>query len=115
MGHRLNANGKNPVEVVRCPGDLNADRMVTIKNRLNRLMNQNHRFFLIDMEDASGVDVAGIGILVDRVQKIRSLRGDIRLFNTSPEVRETFRQVGVDAFIGSYENEEEALKSFQPV
>lgn len=113
MGHRLNGN-KNPVEVVRCTGDLSAEGMVTIKNRLNRLMNRNHRFFLIDMEAAGGVDVAGIGILVDRVQKIRSLRGDIRLFNTSPEVQETFRQVGVDEFIGSYANEEDALKSLQP-
>ncbi len=113
MGNRLNGNGKNPVEVVRCPGDLSADRMVTIKNRLNRLLNRNHRFFLIDMEAAGGIDMAGIGILVDRVQKIRSLRGDVRLFNLNPMVRETFRQVGIDAFLGNYENEEEALKSFR--
>ena len=111
MGHRL--NGKNGIDVVRCSGDLNATQMVQMKNRFSRLLNQNRRFFLMDLEEAVHADLAALGILVDRIRKVRSLKGDIRLFNIRPEVSEIFRMVGLNQIIGIYSTEEEARRSFQ--
>ncbi len=113
MGHRLNGNGRNPVNVVRCPGDLNATRMVEIKNRFSRLMNRNRRFFLLDLEQANHADLAGLGILIDRIRKVRSLKGDIRLFNIRPEVSQILHMIGLNQIIETYSNEEEARRSFQ--
>ncbi len=111
MGHRLNGNGK--VNVVRCPGDLNATRMVQMKSRFSRLMNQNRRFFLLDLKDAGHADLAGLGILVDRIRKVRSLKGDIRLFNIRPEVSQILNMIGLNQIIETYSTEEEARRSFQ--
>lgn len=115
MGHRLNGNGngKVAVDVVRCEGNLNAARMVQMKSRFNRLLNQNRRFFLLDLKEARHADLAALGILVARLQKIRSLRGDIRLFNIHPEVSHILRLIGLNQIIGTYANEEEARRSFQ--
>ena len=113
MGHRLNGNGKVSVNVVRCPGDLNATRMVQMKNRFSRLVNRNRKFFLLDLKEASHADLAGLGILIDRIQKVRSLKGDIRLFNIRPEVSAILRMVGLNGVIETYSSEEEARRSFQ--
>ena len=113
MGHRLNGNGKISVDIVRCPGDLNATRMVQMKNRFSRLMNQNRRFFLMDLKEANHADLAGLGILIDRIRKVRSLKGDIRLFNLRPEVVNILRMIGLNQVIETYTSEEEARRSFQ--
>lgn len=115
MNHRLNGNGTSRfgVDIVRCAGDLNATRMVQIKSRFNRLMNQNRRFFLMDMSEARHADLAGLGILIDRLQKIRSRKGDIRLFNINPEVSHILGLVGLNQVIATFSNEEEARRSFQ--
>lgn len=112
MGHRLNGNGK-AVDIVRCSGDLNATQMVSMKTRFSRLMNQNRRFFLLDLKDAGHADLAGLGILVDRIRKVRSLKGDIRLFNIRPEVSHILSMVGLNQIIETYSTEEEARRSFQ--
>lgn len=101
------------VGVVRCPGDLNARHMVQMKNRLSRFTNQNRKFLLLDLKRARHVDLAGLGILVDRIQKLRKERGDIRLFNIRPEVSQMLRMIGINSVIESYPTEEEARRSFQ--
>ena len=111
MGHRLNGNEKG-VNVVRCSGDLNATRMVQIKTRFSRLINRNRRFFLLDLKEAYHADLAGIGILVDRIKKVRALNGDIRLFNLRPEVTQILDLIGLNQVIATYATEEEARKSF---
>ena len=113
MGHRLNGNGKISVNVVRCPGDLNATRMVEMKLRFSRLINQNQKFFLLDLGRAGHADLAGLGILVDRIRKVRLVKGDIRLFNLRPEVSEILRMIGLNRIIETYPTEEEARRSFQ--
>ena len=112
MGHRLNGNGRTSIDVVRCPGNLNAARMVKIKTRFGRLINRNRRFFLLDLKEAHHADLAGLGILVDRLRKIRSLNGDIRLFNLRPEVFEILQIIGLNQIIEAYPTEEEARRSF---
>lgn len=107
--------GVTRVDILKCAGDLNANGMVRIKNKLTRLMERNHINLLIDLRDARHVDLAGLGILIERLKRIRAMNGDIKLYNLKPQVSETFRMVGVDNLIESYGSKEEALRSFETV
>ena len=113
MGHPANGNGKAQVGVVRCPGNLDAAQMVHMKSRLTRLIRQNRRCLLVDLKRAGHADLAGLGILVDRIRKVRSMKGDIRLFNIRPEVRQILSLIGLNQIIETYGTEEEARRSFQ--
>ena len=104
---------RTDVDILRCPGDLNASRMVKIRNKVTRLMQKNHTRVIIDLGGARHVDLAGLGILIERLKRIRAMRGDIKLVNLSPQVSETFRLVGVNNLIESYNSKEEALRSFK--
>ena len=112
MGHRLNDNGKASIGVVRCAGNLDASRMVQMKSHFRRLMNRKRKFLLLDLSKTQHVELAGLGILVDRIRQVRSRRGDIRLFNLRPEVMETLRMVGLTGVIATFPSEQEARRSF---
>ena len=103
---------KEKVDVLRCRGDLNASSMVLIKNKVSRLMHKNRKNVLLDLGKTQHVDLAGLGILVERIKKIRSVDGDIKLCNVRPQVLQTFCLVGVSKLIESFESEEEAIRSF---
>lgn len=110
MGYRN--QGRSGVEVLRFQGDLNADEMIRMKDRLSRLMNKNHKRMVLDLSNAKHVDLVGLGILVDRLIKVRACQGEIKLCNMRPEVAKTLEMVGVRNLMQAYNSEEEALQSF---
>lgn len=110
MAYRSRA--KMGVDILRFQGDLNAMEMVKIKNRLGRLLRKNHKKLLLDMSRAKHVELAGLGILVDRLMKVRAVKGDIKLYNLRPEVEKTLKMIGVSELMESFRSEEEAIRSF---
>lgn len=110
MAYRTRA--KMGVEVLQFEGDLNAEQMIKVKERLTRLVNKNHKKLLLNLSRTRRVELAGLGILVDRLMKVRAQKGDIKICNMRPEVENTFRMVGVNQLIESYHSEEEAIRSF---
>ncbi len=103
---------KMGVEILRFEGDLSAVEMVKIKNRLTRLLKKNHKKLLLDMKLARRVELAGLGILVDRLMKVRANKGEIKLCNMRPEVEQTLRMIGISGLMESFHSEEEAIRSF---
>lgn len=100
------------VDVLRFNGDLNALSMIKMKDRMNRLLNKNHKRLLLDLKETRHVELAGIGILVDRLRKVREQNGDIKLFNLRPEIEKTFQIIGVNGLMETFSSEEEAIRSF---
>ncbi len=103
---------KMGVDILKFQGDLNATEMIKMKSRVTRLLNKNHKKLLLDLKDARHVELAGLGILVDRLMKVRARKGDIKLCNLRPEVEQTFRMIGVSDLMESFRSEEEAIRSF---
>ena len=106
------ARTKIGVDVLRFNGDLDALSMIKMKGRMNRLLNRNHKRLLLDLKDTKHVELAGVGILVDRLRKVREQKGDIKLCNLRPEVEKTFQMIGVNGLMESFPSEEEAIRSF---
>ena len=106
------ARTKIGVDVLRFNGDLDALSMIKMKDRMNRLLNRNHKRLLLDLQETKHVELAGVGILVDRLRKVREQKGDIKLCNLRPEVEKTFQMIGVNGLMESYPTEAEAILSF---
>ena len=104
--------GRMGVEVLRFRGDLSTDEMVRMKSCLGRLLRKKHKKLLIDLGSARHVELAGLGMLVDRLLKVRAEKGDIKLCNLRPEVEQTFRMIGVSGLMEAFASEEEAIRSF---
>lgn len=110
MGYR--ARTRMGVDVFRFEGDLSAAEMVRVKSRLTRLLHRNHKRLLLDLKRARRVELAALGILVDRLMMVRARKGDIKLCNLRPEVEHALRLVGVNNLIEFFNSEEEAIRSF---
>ncbi len=106
------ARTKVGVDVLRFHGDLNALSMIKMKDRMNRLLNKNHKRLLLDLKETRHVELAGVGILVDRLRKVREQKGDIKLCNLRPEIERTFQIIGVNGLMETFSSEEEAVRSF---
>jgi len=100
------------IEVLNCSESLDANEMVSMKNRMNRLINRNQKRVVLDMSRTASIELAGLGILIERLRTIRSLSGDIKFCNVRPEVQEILHLVGLNGLIETYHSREEALKSF---
>ena len=100
------------IEVLRMSEALDAEGMVLVKNRMNRMMSRNQKRVVLDMTNTASVDLAGLGILVERIRVLRSAKGDIKFCNIKSEVNETLQLVGLNGLIESYPTREAAVASF---
>ena len=106
-------NTKKEVSILRCEGDLNAASVIKVKNRVARLVNQNQRRFILDLKQAKRVNLAALGILIDKLQKIRTLRADIRVIHVQPGVSQMFDQIGASRLIETFPSKQEAIRSYR--
>ena len=100
------------VDVLKCD-DLSASHVVSLRNKVNRLMNRKHYRVIVDLWSAKKMDAAGIGILVEKLLRLREHKGDIRLCRLRPEVSRMMEKVGVGTLFETYPTKEEALNSFR--
>jgi len=100
------------VEVLSCSEALNADEMVSMRSRMNRLISKNQKNVVLDMSQTSSVDLVSLGMLVERLRAMRSLNGDIKFCNLRPEIFQVLQLVGLNGLIEFYSSREEALASF---
>lgn len=101
------------IDIIECIGDLNAPSMVALKNKLRGLMEKNRKKLVLDLGRTNHVDLAALGILVERIREVRSTDGDIKLCKMKPNVRRTFKMVGVSKLIDTFSTQNAAVRSFQ--
>lgn len=99
MGHRLRQG--HSVNVIRFPGTLDAPQMVRMKSRLTRVLNQHPRLLLLDLGATHRIELAGLGILIDRLHRAVNGSGEVRFSNVSPQVHRTLVRAGVNALIAA--------------
>lgn len=85
--------------VVRFPGKLDALQMVRMKSRLTRLLKRHPKLLLLDLARTRRVELAGLGMLVDRLKRVGNGQGIVRFSNVSPQVHRTLARAGVDEML----------------
>ena len=86
----------NPVNVIHFPSTLDAPEMVRMKPLLTRRLNRHPRLLLLDLAATRRVELAGLGILVDRLRRFANGTQEIRFTNVSPQVHHTLVRAGVN-------------------
>lgn len=89
---------KSSVNVIHFPGTLDAAEMVRIKPRLMRLLNRHPRLLLLDLSATRRIELAGLGMLVDRLRHYGN-SNQIRFSNVSSKIRRTLTRAGLNGLI----------------
>jgi len=81
--------------------------------RLKELIADGVSRLLLNLEDLSQVDSSGVGVIIDTVVRVRKRGGDLKLLNPRGRVLEVLRVLRLTKIASSFEDETEALASFQ--
>ncbi len=102
----------NEVVVVKVVGELDALVAPKLKERLNKLIENEKKDFIIDFSELVHINSLAMGILRGKLREVRKIGGDIKLINLNDHIKTIFEMVGLDEIFGIYASEEEALEKF---
>lgn len=93
-------------------GRLDAAAAIPLRQELEHLLTDGRTRLVASMRDLEIISVAGIGALLDYHKQVLERKGGIRLVGVGPRVRRLLDLAQVSGFWGTYETEEEAVRSF---
>ena len=110
MGYQTRQEGK--VTVIVLEGELDVSSAPTLKELMQKLIDEGKRQFLMDLGKVDFIDSSGLGIFVNAYKRIRSAGGEMKFLKPQEPVRKVFSLTQTDKVFPIYETLEEALRSF---
>ena len=93
-------------------GDVDHVEMVAIRNSISDLIGKGHAKLIVSMKEVEHINYLSIGVLVERLKRLRSFGGDLKLVGMSKYLENILTSVGAAEFFDCFDSEEEALTSF---
>jgi anti-sigma B factor antagonist len=84
-----------------------------IRNKVRDLLQSGRKHILLNLGDVSYVDSSGIGELVSSYTTVTNQGGDLKLLNLTRKLRELLAITKLLTVFDSFEDEKEAIESFQ--
>ena len=99
--------------VMRLEGDLDQQGINDLRNALYDCMCQGRFKLVVNLREVRFISYMGLGVLVERLRKVRALSGDIKLVGINLYAERLFRMVGVSALFDVYDSESQAVSVYQ--
>jgi len=93
-------------------GDVDHTEMVDIRNSISDLIGEGHAKLIVSMKEVEHINYLSIGVLVERLKRLRSFGGDLKIVGMSLYLKDILTSVGATEFFDCFDSEEEALTSF---
>jgi anti-sigma B factor antagonist len=83
-----------------------------LRQALNRLIGEGQRKLLLNLEDVTFLDSAGLGLIAGKYVTLRRHNGELKLCNLRARTAEVLNITRLLTIFEPFDNEEEALRSF---
>jgi anti-anti-sigma factor len=103
----------NGICILFLSGRFDAHSAPDIENRINSLMSETNRSFILNLEGVDFISSGGIRVLVSLTKKLRGLDGDLILTCVHPSVEDVIDMVDLRDFLTLTETESEAIDKFK--
>ncbi|GMV99537.1 MAG: hypothetical protein AMXMBFR84_06760 [Candidatus Hydrogenedentota bacterium] len=101
------------VTVLRLSGDIDERGVDALRTQLYDCITGGRFKIVLNMTDVRYISYMGVGVMVERLRKIRSYNGDIKLAGINLYSERLFRMVGVSNLFEIHEGEQQAVNVFQ--
>ena len=101
------------VTVLRLAGDLDEHGVDALRTALYECLTQGRFKVVLGLREVGFISYLGVGVMVERLRKLRDLWGDIRLVGINLYTERLFRMVGVTSLFKTYDSEAQAVGVFQ--
>ena len=108
----------NRVDVLTITGRLTAAEAPQVQERINQLFNEGRYRILLDFAGLDYISSPGLRVLIEARKRAREWkltdfdRGDVRIVNLPPRIREVFDLTGFTSLFHIYDDLVEAVGSF---
>ena len=100
------------VAVVHCRGRIVAGEDVrSLRAEVERLMRET-RHVVLHMEEVTGMDSSGLGVIIRLLGALRAAHGDLKLCKLSEQLRNVFQITNLLGVVQIFDSEEEAFRAF---
>lgn len=100
-------------DLVQVSGRIDSATAPRLEAALQEIMAQGRFHIVVDMQNLEYLSSAGLRVLVAALKQAhRWNRGDVRLANVSPRVKEVLRLAGLDTLFRIFDNTVDAVGSF---
>lgn len=88
------------------------DGATALRARISDLLDEARLKFLLDLRGVTYMDSFGVGVIAAKYLSVRRKGGDLKLLCPSARSRQILSTAGLMRIFGSFETEDEALRSF---
>jgi anti-sigma B factor antagonist len=110
---KVNIRQEGEVSVVDLSGKITiGEGDVVLREKVQDLLDFDHKKILLNLEKVSYMDSAGIGELVACYKRAKEKEGTVKLLNPSGKVYDLLQLTKLEDVFDTYKNEKEAVESF---
>lgn len=103
---------RGEIRIIHIEGELNGESASAAQAALNSLISDGASKFLLNLEQLSFINHAGLRVLLIAAEELKPTGGEIRICQASEEVMEIFEIAGFTSIISCCSSEDEALAGF---
>jgi len=100
------------IAVIDVAGDIDVREMVRIKGVIGSLIENERLKVVLNLKSVDHINYLSIGVLLERLNVLRDLNGDLKLSGMNPYLKDIFKVVGMDGVFEYYKSLEDAIESF---
>jgi len=101
------------VPVLTVEGRIGYDETPRLKDTLSQLVEQGHKYLVLDMKNVSFMCSWAIGSILTTNGRLRKNSGEIRLSRIKPELKELLDLLGLHGTLKSYPSTKEAVRAIR--
>jgi len=98
--------------IVDVEDDLKGKHSERFRSTIYTLTQEGNYDILVNFSGVKNTDSLGIGVLIMGLRLCSEHGGHFKLVNVSPEIRKTLRMMKIEEFFEFYDDEAEAIQSF---
>lgn len=98
------------IVVIATEGYLNKDLGEEIQNIAQKYIDDGSSIFLINLKDSKIVNSIGASILIELIEQLQDIDGQLVFCDLAPIIEKTFKIMGLTKYCKVYPTEDEAVK-----
>lgn len=101
------------VTVLRLEGDIDGNGVDALRAILYECLSDARVRLVINLSGVAYISYMGLGVIVERLRKMRQKKGDIKLVGLNMQAKQLIRMSGVNALFDQFDAEQQAIAVFQ--
>jgi anti-sigma B factor antagonist len=103
----------NEITILRLAGDIDETGVDVLRTSMYECLAEGRHQIIMNLSGVRFVSYMGVGVLVERLRKLRAMNGDLKLVGMNLYAQRLFRMVGVTSLFDTFESEVQAIGQFQ--